>query len=136
MRVLLLGATGNLGSRLIPSLLSHGHVVTAYVRNAAKLTSLLNSSLLAAITVLEGDAKNVKAMHSAIVKHDCDALICAAGMVVVNPWGQATLPGISEAAADAAISAAKERGGNALRCWCLAGMSLLDLPDSTYFLAD
>jgi hypothetical protein len=54
----------------------------------------------------------------------------------MNPWGKAALPGIPEAAADAAILAAKERDGMTLRCWFLAGMSVLDYPGSTYFIAD
>jgi hypothetical protein len=136
LRVLLLGATGNLGLRLIPALLSHNHTVIAYVRNPSKLSSLLRPDLLSPITVVQGDAVDSAAIHRALIDHDCNALVCAAGMVVMNPWGKSTLPGISEAAADAAIKAAKERGGKSLRCWFLAGMSLLDYPDSTYFLAD
>lgn len=134
--VLLLGATGNLGLRLIPALLSHNHTVIAFVRNPPKLKSLLKPELLSQITIVEGDATDTPAIHRAIMEHDCTALICTAGMVVLNPWGKATLPGISEAAADAAILAAKQRGGRALRCWFLGGMSLLDYPGSTYFLAD
>jgi nucleoside-diphosphate-sugar epimerase len=134
--VLLLGATGNLGLRLIPALLSHNHTVVAYVRNPPKLKSLLKPELLSPITIVKGDATDTAGIYRAIIEHNCNALVCAAGTVVLNPWGKATLPGISEAAADAAILSAKERGGNALRCWFLAGMSLLDYPDSTYFLAD
>jgi hypothetical protein len=136
LRVLLLGATGNLGVRLIPALLSHNHAVIAYVRNPTKLKTILKPELLSPITIVEGDATDTAAMYRAIVEHDCNALICAAGNVVMNPWGKANLPGISEAAADAAILAAKERGGKPLRCWFLGGMSLLDYPRSTYFLAD
>jgi NAD(P)-dependent dehydrogenase (short-subunit alcohol dehydrogenase family) len=138
MRVLLLGATGNLGLRLIPALLSHNHTVVAYVRNVPKLKSQLNQELISSITIVEGDALDTAAMNRAIMTHSCDALICSAGYIVMNPWGAATLPGISEAAADAAILAAQERGGKgkAVRCWFLAGMSLLDYPGSTYFLAD
>lgn len=136
LRVLLLGATGNLGLRLIPALLSHDHTVIAYVRNPPKLKSLLKTELLSPITIVEGDATDTAGMHRAIMKHNCNALICAAGMVVLNPWGKATLPRISEAAADAVILAAQERGGKPLRCWFLAGMSLLDYPGSTYFLGD
>ena len=136
LRVLLLGATGNLGLRLIPALLSHNHSVVAYVRNPRKLESLLNPDLLAPITIVKGDATDATGMHRAIIENNCNAIVCAAGMIVLNPWGRATLPEISEAAADAAILAAKDRGGKPLRCWFLAGMSLLDYPDSTYFLAD
>lgn len=85
---------------------------------------------------MKGDATDSAAIHRALIDNDCNALVCAAGMVVMNPWGKSTLPGISEAAADAAIAAARERGGKSLRCWFLAGMSLLDYPSSTYFLAD
>ncbi|KAG0647607.1 hypothetical protein D0Z07_6869 [Hyphodiscus hymeniophilus] len=136
LRVLLLGATGNLGLRLIPALLSHNHSIVAYVRNTPKLESLLRPDLLSPLTIVQGDATDTAGMHRAIIENDCDALVCAAGTVVLNPWGISTLPRISEAAADAAILAARDRGGKALRCWFLAGMSLLDYPASTYFLAD
>ena len=91
---------------------------------------------MSSITIVEGDATDTVAMRRTIIQHDCNALICSAGYIIMNPWGKAILPGISEAAADAAILAVKERGGKALRCWFLAGMSVLDYPGSTYFIAD
>jgi len=56
MRVLLLGATGNLGSRVVPALLVHRHAVVVYVRSISKLHHLLPSSIITKITVVSGDA--------------------------------------------------------------------------------
>jgi len=42
MRVLLLGATGNLGSRCLPALVAHKHVVTVFVRNSSKLRAMMS----------------------------------------------------------------------------------------------
>ena len=99
--------TGNLVLRLIPALLSHNYTVVAYVRNPPKLKSFLKPELLSSITMVKGDATDRAAMYCAIMEHDCNAPVCTGRMVVMNAWGKATPPGISEAAAEAVILAAK-----------------------------
>ncbi len=39
MKLLILGATGNMGQRLLAQGLARGHAITAFVRNRAKLHS-------------------------------------------------------------------------------------------------
>jgi uncharacterized protein YbjT (DUF2867 family) len=53
MKVLLLGATGNLGSRLVPALLTHNHNVVAYVRSASKLESLIPATVHEQFTIVQ-----------------------------------------------------------------------------------
>ncbi len=115
MRVLLLGATGNLGSRLIPALLAHNHTVTVYVRSISKLQSLLPPSLTSAITIVSGDA------------NDCDALVNAAGNQVL-PWRKHVLPKIAKAVADAAVAVGRERGGMPMQAWFVCGIGELGYP--------
>lgn len=127
MKVLLLGATGNLGSRLVPALLTHNHTVIAFVRSANKLESLLPSSVYQQITVVEGDAKDSSSITKAILENGCDAVVSAAGVAAMAPWGQSDLPAIFRSVLDAVQAAGTERG-TPLRVWFLAGFSILYYP--------
>ena len=60
MKVILYGATGNAGSRILTEVLSRGHEVTAIVRDPGKLTP--NDGL----TVEEGDLSDTAAIAEAI----------------------------------------------------------------------
>ena len=51
MKVALIGATGNVGSRLLRELLSRGHHVTAIVRAPNKVPSVPNVTAVAGFTV-------------------------------------------------------------------------------------
>jgi len=53
MKITVIGATGNAGSRVVSEALSRGHEVTAVVRN-----STTTSSLPAGIKIITGDASN------------------------------------------------------------------------------
>jgi putative NADH-flavin reductase len=55
MKITILGATGNAGSRIVTEALSRGHEITAVVRNPAA-----TSNLPSGIKVLIGDANNIK----------------------------------------------------------------------------
>ena len=54
MKITILGATGNAGSRLVAEALSRGHEVTAVVRNSSN-----NNHFAASVKLLTGDASNV-----------------------------------------------------------------------------
>ena len=135
MKVLLLGATGNLGIRLVPALLSHNHNVVAYVRSSSKLQSLLPPDVFSQITIVEGDAKSQETVEKAILDHRCTAIINTAGLAAVVPWGHSDLPIILQAAAKAA-KVAGEKSGKPLRGWFLGGVGALDLPGTPYLLMD
>ncbi|KAL8942517.1 MAG: hypothetical protein Q9216_001618 [Gyalolechia sp. 2 TL-2023] len=108
MKVLLLGATGNLGSRLIPALLAHGHNVVIYVRSESKLKNLVDSVALSKCAIVSGDATDTRAIEKAILTHQCDALISSAGMAAPTSWQAPKMQAIVQAVATAAVEASKK----------------------------
>ncbi|KAF2227155.1 hypothetical protein BDZ85DRAFT_59239 [Elsinoe ampelina] len=135
MRVLLLGATGNVGSRLVPALLTHGHSVVAYVRSSSKLESILPASVFQQLIVVQGDASDSAAINKAILNNKCDAVVNTAGVAAAAPWGKSDLPIIFRAVLDAARKASEERG-SPLRVWFLAGMGVLNYPGTESLLSN
>lgn len=124
MRVLLVGATGNVGSRLLASLASNKHEVIVYVRNPSKLSKEATDC---ATTVIKGSATDSESIKSAILDHNCNALINAAGLApMLGKSGD--LPVIFAAVLKAALNAQDHRGGEPLRCWFMSGFSILDSP--------
>ena len=130
MRVLLLGATGNFGSRLLPALQAHGHQITVLVRSQAKLEALIPSSILSKTTVVTGDASDPMAIRSALVNNDCEALINSAGQAAMFPWQAPQMQHIEKATVKAIVEAS-EQMGKPLRAWWLGGMTVLDYPGSS-----
>ena len=135
MRVLLLGATGNLGSRLIPALLTHGHNVIAYVRSASKLEALVPATVHEQITIVQGDATDSKAIKKTIIDHKCEAVISTAGVAALAPWARSELPVIFKAVLDAVREAGTERQ-SPLRVWFLGGQGVLYYPGTQSMLSN
>jgi putative NADH-flavin reductase len=135
MKVLIIGATGNLGLRLSPALLTHGHTVSAFVRSARKLESLLPASIYSQITVIEGNATDSAAIKSAILTSNSDAVINCAGVAALPPWGSSDLPAIFRAVLTGVLDASSERG-KPLRVWFLAGLGVLHYPGSESMLSN
>lgn len=127
MKVLLLGATGNLGSHLVPALLTHGLSVTCFVRSAGKLRGLLPPTVHDQITIREGDAKQSAAVKKAILESECDAVVSAAGVAAAAPWGKTDLPDIFKAVLQGIQEASVERQ-KPIRVWFVAGMGVLNYP--------
>jgi len=127
MHVLLLGATGNLGIRLIPALLTHNHTITAYVRSSSKLSNLLPSSIYERLNAIQGDATDSQAIKRAILDSRCDAVINTAGVAALAPWGKSDLPVIFRAVVEAVRQASEERK-KPLRLWVLGGQGVLFYP--------
>ena len=127
MKVLLIGATGTLGSRISPALLAHKHEVVAFVRSESKLREMLPSSILSAITIVAGDASNSADISDALVDHNCHALINCAGRAAIFPWQATQMQGFINAVAAAGVEASKELG-RPIRGWFLGGMTALDVP--------
>jgi len=134
MKVLLVGATGNLGTRLVPALLTHGHRVVAYVRSASKLQSLLPPSAYSQITVVEGNATDSDAIKNAILDNGCEAVVNTAGVAAMAPWGSSELPAIFRSVL-AGVRAAGDEQGKPLRTWFLAGLGVLYYPGSETLLS-
>jgi uncharacterized protein YbjT (DUF2867 family) len=128
MRVLVVGATGSLGSRLVPTLLARGHTVIAFVRSPEKLTTILPPPLMKRIEIATGDAEDVQALKTALKEHRCDGIVCVAG-APSSPFGGP--PSRQGHIGKAVATAAKEVGetrGKPLRGWWLAGIIFMEMP--------
>ena len=64
MKVALVGASGNAGTRILKELVSRGHEVTAIARNADKIEAQ------SGVTVVQADAADPAALAEAIKGHD------------------------------------------------------------------
>ncbi|KFZ00857.1 hypothetical protein V500_00939 [Pseudogymnoascus sp. VKM F-4518 (FW-2643)] len=132
MRVLVLGATGNLGSRLLPALIAHGHQTVAFVRTASKVPATISHKLTAIVT---GDAKSQADIETALLEHNCDAVVNTAGYAATAPWGKSDLPEIFQATLNAAVEVRRVRK-KPLRAWLLGGFGMLDTPNPQYTIFD
>ncbi|PWY69606.1 hypothetical protein BO94DRAFT_477772, partial [Aspergillus sclerotioniger CBS 115572] len=107
IRILLLGATGFLGSRPLPSLLQHSHTVIPYIRTPSSLPVPLLPHLP---TIIQSDPRSATTIKSAFFDHNCDAIINAAGYAAMFPWSSTSLPDIVDAVIQAAVEIGRERG--------------------------
>ncbi|MBF2718218.1 NAD(P)-binding oxidoreductase [Agrobacterium vitis] len=118
MKVIILGAAGNLGRRLVSRGLANGHDVTAFVRDRTRFEQAWGLPEPWPFKVVVGDATDSTGLHQAILGHD--ALVNAAGNVT---------EGESFASL---VSAVVNVGEQALpaphRMWFLAGAALLNVP--------
>jgi uncharacterized protein len=64
MKIALIGATGNAGSRILAELSHRGHQVTAIARNPQKVPALPG------VTPMKADADDVAGLAAAIKGHD------------------------------------------------------------------
>lgn len=135
MKVLVIGATGSLGIRLVAALLTHGHSVVAFVRSSKKLESLLPTSVYRQIAVIQGDATDRVSIKGAILDANCDAVVNTAGLAALPPWGKSELPAIFHAVLDAVREAGLDRK-KPLRTWFLAGLGVLYYPGSESMLSN
>lgn len=135
MKVLVIGATGNLGVRLVAALLTHEHRVVAYVRSAKKLESLLPSSVYSQISVVEGNATDSAAIKKTILDSRCEAVVNSAGVAAMAPWGNSDLPEIFRAVLKGVREAGAERQ-TPLRAWFLGGLGALYFPGANTMLSD
>lgn len=134
MKVLLLGATGNVGSRALPALIKHGHTVVAYVRTPSKLAPE-KRAVLAGVVV--GSVTDRSALKNAILTHDCDAVFHAAG--VAQMFGRSKTGEYNQIFATvvaAIVEAREERRGPAIRAWLMSGFPILDSAVPTRLIGD
>jgi putative NADH-flavin reductase len=76
LRILILGATGDVGRLVADEALKRGHQVTALVRAPQKLGDLSNR-----IHVVPGDALDARAVESAVISQDAVIYVLGAGQV-------------------------------------------------------
>jgi nucleoside-diphosphate-sugar epimerase len=135
MKVIVIGATGNVGLRLVAALLTHSHTVVAYVRSSSKLESLLPASVYQQITVVEGDATDSVAIKRAILDNSCDALVNSAGVAALAPWGKSDLPVIFKAVLEGVREAGLDRK-KPLRAWFMGGLGVLNFPGTDSLISN
>jgi putative NADH-flavin reductase len=116
MKLLIVGAGGNSGTRLTHAAIAAGHAVTAYVRNADRLAAALGG-LPPGLQVATGDGTDAAALRAAMTGQD--AVINAAG-IVTDGAIYTTIVGTVIAAAAEALGA----GG---RFWLFGGLPVLDI---------
>jgi putative NADH-flavin reductase len=73
MKLIIFGATGTVGIRLVEQALQSGYQVTAFTRSPQKLSSIKHPNL----TVFKGDILDASAVQKAVDAHDC--VLCAIG---------------------------------------------------------
>ncbi len=134
MKVLLLGATGNVGSRALPALIKHGHTVVAYLRTPSKLAPEKRAVLA---DVVVGSVTDKSALKDAILAHKCDAVFHAAG--VAQMFGRSKTSEYNKMFATvvaAIVEARQERRGPAIRAWLMSGFPILDSAIPTRVIGD
>jgi uncharacterized protein len=114
MKVCILGATGNTGTRLVARALAEGHAVTAVVRNAGRAADLRHEHL----TVREIDFGDATALREVMRGQD----------VVINAAGYLTDSESFTPLVQRIITSAEAALGSGGRFWMFAGAVLLDVP--------
>ncbi len=79
MKIALIGATGNAGSRILAELARRGHAITAIVRNPDKVLALPN------VTARRGDVFDPAGLAAVLTGHD--AVISAVHFTASDPAG-------------------------------------------------
>ena len=118
-RLIILGATGSLGSHVLRMALAVGHKVTVFVRTPSKLPL----ETRAQVSLHQGDLSTIATMDLAQLIRGHDALINCAGLVTE---GQTFVDLIDRIVTSVESLPKAERPV----CWFLAGAALLDINHS------
>lgn len=134
MRVLLVGAGGNIGSRLLPALISHHHTVVAYVRDISRLSTQAREIV---VSIVVADAKDASSLVAAILENGCDAVVnCAGWAAMTGLQDQGEFPQIFAAVLKAVTDSGKQRNGKPIRLWSMSSFFTLDAPVKPYLFGD
>lgn len=107
MNITVFGATGNIGHLLVEQALAAGHDITAFTRDAARVTSRHDR-----LQVVEGDVTDPAACLPAV--KDADAVVVTLG---AGRKGE-----VREAGTSAVVAAMKQAGGGRLVCQSTLGV--------------
>ncbi|UII21683.1 NAD(P)-dependent oxidoreductase [Fulvivirga ligni] len=75
MKVIVFGSTGTVGKHLVEQTLAEGHQVTAFCRDASKLSYLKHANL----TTMEGDVFQFTDVKKAVHGHDAVCIVLGSG---------------------------------------------------------
>ena len=115
MRVIVLGAGGRLGSRVLAECVRQGHEATAFVRSAERLRAAVGPELLERVAVVEGDVLDAAALRQALSGQE--ACVQASGYIGSTYEESKPLQRLVQAA----VEAANETLVGARRLWVLGG---------------
>jgi putative NADH-flavin reductase len=124
MNIALIGATGFVGSAILPELLARGHHVTALARTPSKITAQ------AGLKVVQADVLDAAQVAKAVAGQD--AVISA-----YNPgWSEPAIHDLHLQASDAIVAGVKQAGlkrllvvGGAGSLFVAPGLQLVDTPE-------
>lgn len=124
MNIALIGATGFVGSAILPELLSRGHAVTVLARTPSKIPPQ------SGLSVVQADALDAAQVARAVAGHD--AVISA-----YNPgWSEPDIHDLHLRASDAIVEGVKKAGlkrllavGGAGSLYVAPGLQLVDTPE-------
>lgn len=118
MKIIVFGATGNTGRRVLAQGMNRGYEMTAFVRNAEKLYSQLGGHSTQHVKVIAGDIMDPVSVGEALAHQD--AAIIAAGHV---GQGEKFVRIV-----DTIISQCESQSTFSGRVWIMGGAGLLDIP--------
>ncbi|WP_201005718.1 NAD(P)-dependent oxidoreductase [Paenibacillus glycanilyticus] len=120
MKMIVFGATGNTGKRVLVQGLRRGHEMTAFVRNAEKLYEQLGEHYAKLVKVIEDDILDPASVGEALAHQD--AAILAAGHA---GQGEEFIRMV-----DNMISQCEWQSSFSGRVWMMGGAGLLDIPNT------
>jgi len=116
-RVLVIGAAGNLGRRLVQEGQRQGNFITALVRDKNVFGMKMTSDLLGNMHVVEGDILSAYSIDKALDGQN----------IVINAAGNVNDGKPFSALFDCVVSAV-ERHPEVVKSWFLAGAAVLNIP--------
>lgn len=126
INVIVFGATGKTGIRLVQSGLALGHQVTAFVRNKEKLLYMTGGFIPDNLRIFVGDAFDRDAVGSAMEGHSA-AVNVAAPIEYGDKWIE--MCGII-------VDQAEKHLDNPKRLWLFGGLPALDIPNTNIMSLD
>ncbi|WP_339293980.1 NAD(P)H-binding protein [Paenibacillus sp. FSL W7-1279] len=118
MRIIVFGATGNTGKRVLSQGIKMGHGMTAFVRNSEKLYDQLGDHSAKHVKVIVDDMMNPVGVRQALVNQD-------AAMIAAGHAGQGEE---FVRIVDNIISQCELEPSFSGRVWVMGGAGLLDIP--------
>ena len=118
MKIFLLGATGNAGTRILRLALSLAHDVTAYVRDEVKLRSITGGTAPPNLRTAVGIIGKTGELIEAMAGHD----------IVINAAGYVSQGTAFTELVRTVIDAASLSLGDGGRLWQFGGAAVLDVP--------
>jgi putative NADH-flavin reductase len=119
MKVIIFGASGNLGKKLVTRGIELGYLITAFVRNKDKIEKQFNGKLPANLTIMEGDIFHPESVANAIQGYGY--LVNAAGYVADRNFFDLC---------QIVLHQAVEHLEKPQRVWFLGGVAALDFGSS------